>query len=75
MRSVHASAQARSEYKEHPAVQTAIKEAESALGESGRVLVRASGTEPLIRVMLEGTDEEKIKMYCDAICRVIEESF
>lgn len=75
MRSVHASAQARNEYKEHPAVQAAIKEAESALGESGRVLVRASGTEPLIRVMLEGTDEEKIKMYCDAICRVIEESF
>ena len=75
MRSVHASAQARNEYKEHPVVQAAIKEAESALGESGRVLVRASGTEPLIRVMLEGTDEEKIKMYCDAICRVIEESF
>lgn len=75
MRSVHASAQARKEYKDHPAVQASIKEAENALGETGRVLVRASGTEPLIRVMLEGTDEEKIKKYCDAICSVIEESF
>ncbi len=75
MRSVYADAQARKEYKEHPAVQEAIKEAENALGEHGRVLVRASGTEPLIRVMLEGTDEKQINRYCDMICNAIEESF
>jgi phosphoglucosamine mutase len=40
-----------------PAVQSAIAEAELQLKGSGRVLVRASGTEPLIRVMAEGDDE------------------
>jgi phosphoglucosamine mutase len=41
---------------EHAAVKSAIAEAEQRLNGSGRVLVRASGTEPLIRVMAEGDD-------------------
>jgi phosphoglucosamine mutase len=41
-------------------VQTAIKSAEGKLNGSGRVLVRPSGTEPLIRVMAEGDDERLI---------------
>ena len=40
------------------AVAEAIREAEAELGETGRVLVRPSGTEPLVRVMAEATDEE-----------------
>jgi len=40
------------------AVSEAIKEAEAELGENGRVLVRPSGTEPLVRVMAEATDED-----------------
>ena len=40
------------------AIAEAIHEAEAELGESGRVLVRPSGTEPLVRVMAEATDEE-----------------
>lgn len=44
--------------KENPAVVKAIREAEEALGADGRILVRESGTEPLLRVMAEaGTDE------------------
>ncbi len=42
---------------EIPAIQAAVAMTEKVLGNNGRVLLRASGTEPLIRVMVEGTDE------------------
>ncbi len=45
---------------ESPAVLSAIAEAEQRLNGSGRVLVRASGTEPLIRIMAEGDDEKLV---------------
>ena len=45
---------------ENAAVQQAIAEAESRLNGTGRVLVRASGTEPLIRIMAEGDDEKLV---------------
>jgi phosphoglucosamine mutase len=45
---------------EHAAVKSAIAEAETRLNGSGRVLVRASGTEPLIRIMAEGDDEKLV---------------
>ena len=43
-----------------PAIQDAVGEAESMLGQRGRVVLRASGTEPVIRVMVEGEDEETV---------------
>lgn len=52
-----------------------IREVEQKLGDSGRVLVRASGTEPLIRVMLEGQDTDEIGEYAIYIVRVIEQKF
>ena len=45
---------------EHAAVKSAIADAEQRLNGSGRVLVRASGTEPLIRIMAEGDDEKLV---------------
>lgn len=42
------------------AVQKAVKAVEKLLGDTGRVLLRASGTEPLVRVMVEGADEEMV---------------
>ena len=51
----------------------AIKEAEKELGDDGRVLVRVSGTEPLVRVMIEGKNEEKINTLAQEIAQVIKE--
>ena len=39
----------------------------------GRVLVRVSGTEPLVRVMLEGKDQEKINVLAHEIAQVVRE--
>jgi phosphoglucosamine mutase len=45
------------DWQRHPAVQRATADAERRLGDSGRLLLRASGTEPVLRVMVEGEDE------------------
>lgn len=54
-------------------IQKIISEVSEKLGDSGRVLVRASGTEPLIRVMLEGKNEAEIADYCTQISNVVRE--
>jgi phosphoglucosamine mutase len=53
-------------------VKAAIAKAEEMLANDGRLLVRKSGTEPLIRVMAEGEDSEKIEEIVGDICSVIE---
>ena len=54
-------------------IKIAIAAAEEELGESGRVLVRVSGTEPLVRVMLEGRDQAKIQRLGESIAEVVRE--
>ncbi|MEL6352405.1 MAG: phosphoglucosamine mutase [Cyanobacteria bacterium J06627_28] len=49
------------------ALQSAIAQAESAMGDQGRVLVRASGTEPLIRVMVEAVNSELVDHWTDTL--------
>ena len=51
-----------------------IHAVEAELGEAGRVLVRASGTEPLIRIMLEGQDEAEIRALAVSIAKVLEKN-
>ncbi|MCX6485341.1 MAG: phosphoglucosamine mutase [Rhodoluna sp.] len=53
-------------------VQAAVREAEADLGETGRVLLRASGTEPLIRVMVEAAEMGQAQGWADRIARVVE---
>jgi len=52
-------------------IQAAVKKIEKALGDKGRVLLRASGTEPLIRVMVEGVDEADVKKYAQQLADVV----
>ena len=53
-------------------ISSIIEETKTALSGSGRVLIRPSGTEPLIRVMIEGSDQEMIDGYCRRIAELIE---
>jgi len=52
-------------------ISTEIKAAETEINKSGRVFVRASGTEPLIRVMLEGRDKELLHKWEEKLTKVI----
>lgn len=58
-------------YAKDAEIKKAIASAEKELGDQGRVLVRVSGTEPLIRVMVEGKDEEMIQRLADEIAAVV----
>jgi phosphoglucosamine mutase len=55
----------------HPAVQAAVGEAERRLGARGRVLVRPSGTEPLVRVMVEAEDEAEAESLATHLAEII----
>jgi len=52
-------------------VQAAVKAVAQELGESGRILVRESGTEPLVRVMVEAANEDICRRYVDSVINVI----
>src|SRR5499427_4558047 len=52
-------------------VMQVIRDGEGRLGEGGRLVIRKSGTEPVIRVMAEGEDEEQIASVTDEVCATI----
>jgi len=54
------------------AIQEAVTKAESELADTGRVLVRASGTEPVIRVMVEGKDHDQVAALAKRLAAVVE---
>lgn len=58
--------------RENPAVQKAVEEVGAALGSEGRILVRESGTEPVIRVMVEAASDEICEKYVNQVVEVIE---
>ncbi len=50
-----------------PEIQREVAEAERSLGERGRVLVRYSGTEPLVRIMIEGEERDQVEKHAQSI--------
>ena len=60
----------RDQWEGDPAMQRAIRDAEARLGAGGRVLVRPSGTEPALRVMVEGPDADLVAELADAIANL-----
>jgi phosphoglucosamine mutase len=54
-------------------IRSAVQDAEGRLGESGRVLVRASGTEPVVRVMVEGEDKSQVARLAEELASRIEQ--
>ena len=59
------------EAQNDPDVQAAVKAVADTLGDTGRILVRESGTEPVIRVMVEAATKDECQMYVDQVVDVI----
>ena len=58
-----------------PEVVEAMKRVEDIIGQEGRLLIRASGTEPLVRVMIEGTDEDGIRELAEDLAALISKKY
>ncbi len=57
---------------EFPQIERRIREIEKTLGESGRILIRYSGTEPLLRIMVEGEDESRLHRFAQDLVELVE---
>ena len=60
-------------YENDNEIKEAIEKLEKEFAGNGRVLIRPSGTEPLVRVMIEGEDQEYITKKAEEIAKLIEE--
>ncbi|UCC66151.1 MAG: phosphoglucosamine mutase [Deltaproteobacteria bacterium] len=61
----------RKDFSQIPEIQQLMNDFQKALGERGRVLIRYSGTEPVVRIMVEGEDEVKIARIADAMAETV----
>lgn len=73
-RMVNVRTQRRMDPDASPAIRDAVTLAEGQLREAGRVVLRASGTEPVIRVMVEGQDEQQVLALAERLAEVVAEA-
>ncbi len=66
--------EARLDPAESPLIRDAVRSAEAELGDAGRVLLRPSGTEPLMRVMVEGRDATQVETIANALAQSVRDS-
>ncbi len=67
------NAEKKNDYLKDEDIMSKIKEIEAHFEGKGRVLIRPSGTEPLVRVMIEGNNHDEIKAYAEELAHLIEE--
>ncbi len=69
----HVSEEKKKVYLEDEVIKNKIEEIEEHFNGNGRVLIRPSGTEPLVRVMIEGEDKEELDIYANGLAKLIED--
>jgi phosphoglucosamine mutase len=62
------------DFRSNVTIKSSVQQAESDLGSDGRILLRASGTEPLIRVMVEGKMKQKVDYWAEQIAGVVQQA-
>ena len=67
------SSEKKYDYDKDPEIKAEIEKLEKEFSGNGRVLIRPSGTEPLVRVMIEGNDKEYLKQKAESLAKLIEE--
>lgn len=75
LRNAKVSNENKKKYAEDPEIKAEIERLESLMAGEGRVLIRPSGTEPLVRVMLEGSDIDKITELAEGLANMLTEKF
>ena len=71
---INVRVQDKPDLREHPVIGPKVTEIEDQLGDTGRIVLRYSGTEPLVRVMLEGKDPARIRNFTEQLAGVIEKT-
>jgi phosphoglucosamine mutase len=61
-------------WKEHPGITLVLREVEADLADEGRVLLRASGTEPLLRVMVEGRNSATVHVAAERLAAAVRQA-